>query len=174
MLKTWASSAPKAMTALTSELKAAVATLDNGPRVHMGPFISQASDQRVLVVGWAGLVSEFQGRRQAFGEDMGLPPVSGTSAPTGLAPGAIDTFTIGCASVVRSGSNDEDDVAAALQQAYDQSAVVGSVCHGPPWLSGSVSMAEVGESHEAHLVQDRRGILAVVLFGIRCSAFAAQ
>jgi hypothetical protein len=92
----------------------------------------------------------------------------------GLAPGVIETFTIACASLVRSGSTSQAEMRLARRTAYQNINVVATVVQGPNNLNGSVARMTMGSTASYFPIQDRRGLLAVVTFGIRCEAWAQQ
>jgi hypothetical protein len=172
----WESHAPAAMLALVTALRNVTATMTTGaPKVHYGPYMSAASDQNVLVIGWTGFVPGYQYPSRVMSEELYSAIINGNSSQEGLAPSSRETFEIACGSLVRSGSNDENDAVQTVNTAYANLKIVGTVLQKtspPPWLSGAVARAEMAPAVSAHLAQDRRGLLCVVTFNIRCESFA--
>lgn len=171
----WESHIPDALTALLAAVKVESQTwAGGGPEVHFGQFTSQQPDLSVLVVGWTGFVPGYEYPTRVMSEETYSPIVSAVSTQSGLTPSALEEFLINCASLVRTGSNNDDFKLKAVKTAYANLEIVGRILQGPQWLNGTVAKAEMGETSSLNLVGDRRGVLAVVPFSVRCTAWAQQ
>lgn len=176
LYRPWQSQAPVAMNALVALLKNQTATMtgDDVPVIHFGPFMGEASDNNIIAIGWTGFVPGYQYPSRFMSEELYGAALQSQVVEAGLGPSSTEMFEITNASLVRSGSTKEGDRQAAVGLAYANLQLVGNVIAQPPWLSGTVAHAEFASPVNMHMVQDRRGFLAIVGFSIRCTAWAQQ
>lgn len=162
------------MDALVSELKAVITQAGADIQVHDGPFIGGGSAPNAIVVGWPGFTPGYEYPSRSMSEETGNAAVAGENSQTGLAPALLETFTISCASLVRSGSTSPLDISTGRRTAYQNLKYIGQILQGPQWLLGTVKRATMGTSVSYFPVLDRRGLLNVVTFGIRCEGWSQQ
>ncbi len=177
MFHPWESAAPKAMQAFYAALKNEIATMPDvpePPEVHFGPFMSEGTSGSTLQVGWQGFVPGYQYPSRTMSESLYSPVLTSTLTVEGLGPSEMETFEFVNASLYRTGSTAEADRQTGMQAVYDNLKIPGKVLQKPPWLSGTVASAVMAAPVNLHLVQDRRGFLAVLLFSVQCRAYAQQ
>jgi hypothetical protein len=170
----WESHVPDALDALVDLVEQQVALQGLDIKVSDGGFIGGGSAPQVLQLGWPGFQPGYEYPSRSMSEETGNAAVSSQGALQGLAPGVIETFTIACASLVRVGTTNQAGMRAARRTAYENIKVVSTVVQGPNNLNGSVARMLMGSTASYFPIQDRRGLLTVVTFGIRCEAFAQQ
>lgn len=167
----WASRVPDALDALVAGLQAAVA--GTSVIVRDGPWLEGGADPQVIVIGFTGFFSGYQFPTRSQSEDFGGAAVTSGGVMTGLGAGIMETFTISCASIVRTG--DTKAVADARRTAYNNVTTVARVITQPPlWMNASLMKATIASSHSLDYVQDRRGLLVFLPFAIEAQAFAQQ
>lgn len=170
----WQSHIPDALDALVDLVEQNVALKGLDIKVSDGGFIGGGSATQVLQLGWPGFQPGYEYPSRSMSEETGNAAVASEGSLQGLAPGVIETFTIACASLVRSGTTNQTEMRLARRTAYQNINLVAQVVQGPNNLNGSVSRMTMGSSVSYFPIQDRRGLLAVVTFGIRCEAWAQQ
>ncbi len=173
-LRPWKSHIPDAMDALVDLVEARVALLGLDIKVSDGGFIGGGTAAQVLQLGWPGFQPGYEYPSRSMSEETGNAAVASEGSLQGLAPAVIETFTIACASLVRSGSTSQAEMRLARRNAYQNINIVATVVQGPNNLNGSVARMTMGSTTSYYPIQDRRGLLALVSFGIRCEAFAQQ
>lgn len=178
LFRPWQSQAPKAMNAFYQLLLNVVATMPDSPEppdVHFGPFMGESSSGSTIQVGWQGFIPGYQYPSRTMSETLYSPVLTSTLVEEGLGPSMRETFEFANASLYRSGSTSEKERVAATQAVYDNLQIPGQVLmSGPPFLSGTVAHAVMATPVNLHMVQDRRGFLAVLVFSVRCTAYAQQ
>lgn len=173
-VRPYLSRVPDAMEALVDLVEQQVALQGLDIKVSDGGFIGGGSQTQVLQLGWPGFQPGYEYPTRSMSEETGNAAVSSQGVLQGLAPGELETFIIACASLVRSGSTSQAEMRAARRTAYQNVNIVASVVQGPGNLKGSVARVTMASTLSYFPVQDRRGLLAVVSFGIRCEAWAQQ
>lgn len=170
----WQSHIPDALDALVRLTKQQVALAGADVVVHDSAFVGGGTQANVIMIGWAGFQPGYEYPTRVMSEETGNAAVAGEGAQTGLS-GVQETFTISCASLVRAGSTDPAEISATRRIAYQNLRYVGQALDTPPpHLGGTVANAVMGTSQSYFPVQDRRGLLSVVTFGIRCESWAQQ
>jgi hypothetical protein len=171
----WQTHIPDAVEALVSLTRGAITAAGATVEVHDGAFIGGGSISNLLIIGFGGFVPGYEYPSRSMSEELGNAAVAGENSFSGLAPGVIETFNIACASMVRSGSTDESDRQASRRTAYANLQYVGQVLPRTPWLNGTVQKEPLMAPSVSYFpVQDRRGLLSVVTFTIRCQAWSQQ
>ena len=171
----WQTHIPDAVEALVSLTRGVITRAGVDVEVHDGAFIGGGTQQNVLVIGFGGFVPGYEYPSRSMSEQLGNAAVAGESSFSGLAPGVIETFNIACASMVRLGSTDESDRQAGRRTAYQNLQYIGQVLPLQPFLNGTVAKEPLMAPSMSYFpVQDRRGLLSVVTFTIRCEAWAQQ
>jgi hypothetical protein len=173
-MRPWESHVPDAMDALVDLVEQRVALLGLDIKVSDGGFIGGGTTSQVLQLGWPGFQPGYEYPSRSMSEETGNAAVASEGSLQGLAPAVIETFTISCASLVRSGSTSQAEMRASRRTAYQNIKIVAEVVQGPNNLNGSVARMTMGSTASYYPVQDRRGLMSVVTFGIRCDAFAQQ
>src|SRR5258706_918313 len=169
MNRTWSSRVPDAIDALVTRMRAV--THNTELTIRDGPWVEGGTDPQVIVIGFNGFRADYLRPTGATSEDFGTAAVSVSGASDGLGAGIRETFTISCASIVRTG--DTKAIAVARRQSYNNVKVVGAVLVEPPlWLGGTVMRAVLGTSHSLDYVHDRRGLLVFPPFMIGSEAQA--
>lgn len=177
MYRPWASRAPDAvdaMVALTKQVTANVQINGKSLATHDGPFLSSSSDSYVLQIGWGGFVPGYTYPSRSMNEDLGTGDLMADGVQQGLGPGILETFSIGCASLARSGSTSEKTMSQLRKAAYANTAYIGQVCAVTPPLNGTVARITMGSVHALRSVQERRGLLVMVTFSVKCDAWSQQ
>lgn len=164
----WQSNVPAAITQLLALVEGQVEAAGADVLVKDGTWTSMESARHILVVGWSGFHPDYEYPTRSFSEELGGAAVTVTTQQSGLEPVFLETFSINCASIARTG---DTDIPQARATAYANTSLVGVVIDDlvrtPP-----VSKATMAAESQLHQVRARRGIDVIVTFSIECQAWA--
>jgi hypothetical protein len=173
---------PAALDAITAAFTAAFT--NSSPRVFVrdGPWNageSGGSYAQDMAIGWYGFYPGYQYPTRALSEELGEAAVTAQNIEAGWAPGQEETFTVGCASLVMSGSDPSPGEWSRLRHmAYGNIATASTYIADPQqggqYLDSTVEKLVIARTNACHLVAQRRGVLCIVSFSLDCTTTSQQ
>jgi hypothetical protein len=178
MLVPWSPRVPLAITALVAAFKTAMTGVD--VLAWDGPQVSTESLEDVVVVGWGGFPTSSRSPSRELSEQLAQPDVVVETVQQGLGPSLLETMTIDCSAMSRTGGtgaagSTQGGPPVARARAYQLMGLAGAAITPPNHTLGGVVMKSTMSAHgQLHQVQDRRGVLAIVTFTVECVATSQQ
>jgi hypothetical protein len=181
MARPWQSLVPAALDDLAATLTERLTGTDPPVKVHDGQWVWAGVEPNVIIVGWSGeFVSGYPAAGPSMSEELGGAAASSENVWEGLGPSLHEKITIRCGAVARVGDTSQLSqldgkrmISVARARAMGFVHEVAAVIH-PPWLGGTVAKAVMGATLTQHVVQNRRGLDAIVGFTIEAEGWAQQ
>jgi hypothetical protein len=173
---------PVALDAITAAFTAAFSGSDPRVFVRDGPWLASESGgpyAQDVAVGWSGFYPGYQYPTRSLSEELGEAAITATNTEEGWAPAQEETFTVGCASLVMSGTDPKTAEWSKLRRmAYANIATASTYMASPEagelYLNDQVMKLVIARTNSCHQVSQRRGILCVVAFSLEAVAMSQE
>jgi hypothetical protein len=167
---------PAALDAIVAAFTAAFTNSDPRVFVRDGPWTASESGggyAQDVAIAWSGFYPGYQFPSRSMSEELGDAAVTAQNLEMGWAPSQEETFSVGCVSLVMTGSDPTPAVWSQLRHmAYANigtaATFIADPVAGGQFLNDTVEKLVIARSNACHLVAQRRGVLCMVSFSLEC------